>query len=239
MLENLEPFLWTFLIILTVALIFGLIAIIYFVRRKKLLIPKILLIILTTLELPLKRLSLFFSLDPEVVDIMITTIRNKRNLEKFAKIPPKYRAIFMPQCLRNPRCPARTSEDGIQCISCNQCGLGKIKDVALNRLGYGWFFIAPGGSLVGRMVKKYRPRAVLGIGCAMEIKEGTGLIESVGLPVQAVRLTRSGCVNTRVDVKKLFKAMALGIKMSEKEEKEYYELADEISKLWKDDVKSE
>ena len=66
-------------------------------------------------------------------------------------------------------------------------------------MGY-MFFISPGSSLVKRMVKKYRPAAVIGIGCAVEVKEGTAMMDARGIPVQAVSLSRDGCVDTDVDV---------------------------------------
>ena len=78
-------------------------------------------------------------------------------------------------------------------------------------LGY-TVFIAPGGSLVKRMVKKYKPKAVIGVGCPPEINEGSALMEAYGIPVLSVPLTKDGCVNTCVDIDELLEALHLGIK---------------------------
>lgn len=218
-----------FILSLLILSLFSLLILSRFHKKGKIIFPYFVLSIASTLEVPIERLINFFQIKGIDIDLIITQLRNKLNKKPFSKVPANKRAIFIPQCLRNIKCPATTGEEGINCINCGKCGIGIIKNEAEN-LGY-MVFIAPGGSLVKRMVKKYQPKAVLGVGCSMEVKEGTALIESYGIPVQAVSLLRGGCINTRVDCYKLLKAIYLGIDISEGELRKK---ADEINKCWKD-----
>lgn len=198
-----------------------------FHKKGKFVLPYFVLSIISTLEVPVERLIKFFQIEGIDVDLTISQLRNRLNKNAFSKIPANERALFLPQCLRNPNCPARMGDEGIYCINCGQCGIGEIKADAEN-LGYK-VFIAPGGSLVKRMCKRYEPKAVLGVGCAMEIKEGSALIESYGIPVQSVGLLRDGCLDTRVDVFELMKHIYLGINIGDEQLK--YK-SDKISAYW-------
>jgi len=60
-------------------------------------------------------------------------------------------------------------------------------------------FIVPGSSFIKRIIKKYRPRAIIGVGCQMEIKEGLDLCHRYGLPAVGVPLLQNGCVSTKLD----------------------------------------
>jgi len=205
----------------------GIFLVYHFWRTRKVIIPTVALAIISSLEVPIKRLSWILGVDPEVVDRAIVQLRNTLYHRAYIKTPYSQRAIFLPQCLRHPQCPARLSPEGLECINCGRCGLGKIKELA-EHLGC-LFFIAPGGSLVKRMVKKYKPKAVLGVGCSLEVKEGSGLMEALNIPVQAVTLEYDGCVDTRVNVEELLR------KIAETEEgvPDYISIkASEISKCW-------
>ncbi len=217
-----------FLLIFILSLI-ALISLYLFHKKGKMIFPYFILSIASTLEVPIERIINFFQIKGIDLDLIITQLRNKLNKKAFSKVPLTERALFFPQCLRNLECPARTGEEGIYCINCGKCGLGYIIKEA-KELGYS-VFIAPGSSLVKRMVKQYKPKAVLGVGRSMEVKEGTSLIESYGIPVQAVSLLRGGCVNTRVDCYELLKTIYLGVDISEKELRKK---AEEANKFWKD-----
>lgn len=183
----------------------GTAAVLLFRRTRKILIPRATHIVLSLFEAPIKHLIWPFGVDADVIDQMLITIRNNLYGAAYADVPYAKRAVFLPQCLRDPRCPAPLSAEGIQCVGCGRCGIAAVKKEAED-LGY-LFFIAPGSTLIKRMVKKYRPEAVLGVGCFMEVKEGTEMMASVGLPVQAIPLLRDGCVDTRVNVGELIKAL--------------------------------
>jgi uncharacterized protein len=174
---------------------------ILFFKTRQIVIPGVTLFILTLLEAPIRYVLWAVGVEEDIVGNMIVEVRNMLYKEQFRKTEYSERMIFLPQCLRDPKCPAPLGPEGIQCINCGRCGIGAVKETA-EAMGYR-FFIAPGSSLIKRMVKKYRPKAVLGVGCSMEVKEGTAKMASYGLPVQGILLERDGCVDTRVDVVKL------------------------------------
>ena len=80
----------------------------------------------------------------------------------------------------------------------------------LRQMGYR-IFIVPGSSFIKRMVKKYRPRAILGIGCLTEVKEGIDMADSIGLVAMGVVTLREGCVETLVDWDDVYEVAKLGI----------------------------
>jgi hypothetical protein len=185
-------------VVLTVT---GIVISLIFLKTRQIVIPSVTLFILNTLEVPIRYLLWFFGIEEDIVSNLIIEVRNILYREKYDSVPYAQRAIFIPQCLRSPQCPAPLTPEGIKCLDCGRCGLGKVKQEA-ESLGY-LFFIAPGSSLIKRMVKKYRPMAILGVGCCIEVKEGTAKMAAYGLPVQGVLLERDGCVDTRVSTARL------------------------------------
>ncbi len=172
-----------------------------FYKTRKILIPNLALPVLSLLESPISFLLWKFGLGEDILSNMMIDLRNLRYYDQYRKVQYSDRMVFIPQCLRHPQCPAPLTDEGIKCLNCGRCGIGLLKEES-EQLGTR-FFIAPGSSLIKRMIKKYRPKAILGVGCSMEVKEGTAVISSIGLPVQGIKLKRDGCVNTRVDVAKI------------------------------------
>lgn len=205
-----------------------------FFRTRQIIIPSVTLFILTLLEAPIRYLLWVFGVEEDIVSRMVIEIRNILYRDRFERTPYDQRAMFIPQCLRSPSCPAPLTPEGIRCLNCGKCGIGGIKEEA-ESLGY-QVFISPGSSLVKRMVKKYRPKAVLGVGCPMEVKEGTAKMASYGLPVQGVLLERDGCVDTRIEVTRLLekvKSAYIGHKHYKiEEDQESMAKALRISSLW-------
>ena len=105
-----------------------------------------------------------------------------------------------------------------------------------------WVKPETGGSLIKRMVKKYRPKAIIGVGCHMEVKEGTAKMASYGLPVQGVILDRDGCVDTRVDAVKLLekiKAHSRHGRYHIEDDEEFLGKAIGASNMWRDSIPSD
>jgi hypothetical protein len=136
-------------------------------------------------------------------------IHNTMNTTEFTRIPVAERAIFMPQCLRSSRCPAHLTPEGLKCRSCGQCSVGEARGL-LEKMGYR-IFIVPGSSFIKRMVKKYRPRAILGVGCLSEVKEGIDMADKMGLIVMGVVTLKEGCVETIVNWPDIYEVASLGI----------------------------
>jgi hypothetical protein len=80
----------------------------------------------------------------------------------------------------------------------------------LERLGYR-IFIVPGSSFIKRMVKKYRPKAIMGVGCLAEVKEGIDMADKMGLVVMGVVTLKEGCVETVVNWSDIYEVAVLGI----------------------------
>jgi hypothetical protein len=59
--------------------------------------------------------------------------------------------------------------------------------------------IVPGSTFLKRLVKKYRPKGIVGVGCLMEVKEGLEMTDRMDLPAMGVVTTKDGCVETAVD----------------------------------------
>lgn len=125
---------------------------------------------------------------------------NDLTKEAFARTDPKKRFVFIPHCLRNIKeCRATCGDEGYDCRMCGKCKIGTLvnacrkKDIKC--------YIVGGGSQLINIVKKYQPSALVGIACFTEIKMGIDKMLEIGIPCQAVMLSRCGCVNTDVDVK--------------------------------------
>jgi hypothetical protein len=144
--------------------------------------------------------------DDSMVDDVGVRLRNYINEKKFLNTPYEKRFIFIPQCLRSVQCPAKLTPEGIMCVNCGRCGIGEAKKYA-EGMGYK-LFIVPGSSFIKRIIKKYRPGAIVGVGCHMEIKEGLDLCHSHGIPARGVPLSTSGCVATSIDWEAFYEAIA-------------------------------
>jgi len=84
-------------------------------------------------------------------------------------------------------------------MSCCRCKARKIREKA-EGLGYR-VFIVPGDSMTFNIIKKFEPKAVFGIGC---LKELVIAAEEMNIPGRGVMLSKTGGVNTDVDLKMVF-----------------------------------
>ena len=153
----------------------------------------------------LKSTPRFLGVKPENIDKLYVELKNDFYRDVFRKIHPKYKMVFLPQCLRNSKCKAKLTKLGYACNGCgnqNSCKVYKIKTKA-ESLGYR-VFIAPGGSMVINIIKKFKPKAVLGIACMKEIVMA---FDNLDVSVQAVELLRDGCVNTDVRMREVFRIL--------------------------------
>ncbi len=155
------------------------------------------LLVLSPLESLVKFTLKCVKIDDRLVDKVIVKLRTQKYYKEFMSTTPEATAIFLPQCLRSPSCPANLLEEGIVCERCGKCEIRDAQSMALN-LGY-MFFVVPGSSFIKRMVKKYNPRAILGVGCLQEVKEGGEMCKKMKIPAQGLVLLQDGCVSTRLD----------------------------------------
>jgi uncharacterized protein len=181
----------------------------YSIKKKRLYFPQLIKSGLVFLEGLMKGMFRFFGLEDRELYTFLIKLMNSMNAAEFAKIPVADRAIFMPQCLRSSRCPAHLTPEGLKCRNCGQCDVGGAR-LLLERMGYK-VFIVPGSSFIKRMVKKYRPKAIVGVGCLSEVKEGIDMADKMGLVVMGVVTLKEGCVETINDWPELYEIAVLGI----------------------------
>ena len=181
----------------------------YSIRTKKLYFPKLIKAGLVFLEGLMKAMFRLLGLEDREMLSFFINLQNTMNSAEFGRIPVAERAIFMPQCLRSSQCPANLTPEGLKCRSCGQCTVGEAR-ILLERLGYK-IFIVPGSSFIKRMVKKYRPKAILGVGCLAEVKEGIDMADKMGLVVMGVVTLKEGCVETIVNWPDVYEVAMLGI----------------------------
>ena len=136
-------------------------------------------------------------------------IDNDVNTTACAAVPVENRVVFFPHCLRSAKCPARLTPDGLKCIACGRCGLGSVVP-PLEEAGYQTFII-PGSTFVKRMVRKYRPQAMIGVGCIVEVKEGLELGKRIHMITLGVVTKTDGCVETTMDWDELLEVASIGL----------------------------
>ena len=189
-------------IILLIIAIFGSLLVAYSFRTEKFIFPNFMLFSITVLETLVKALFRFVGADDAIVDDVGVALRNRVSLKKFRGTPVGRRMIFLPQCLRAIDCPSKLSPEGMKCINCGNCEVGKAKKSAED-MGY-MVFIVPGSSFIKRLVRKHKPAAILGVGCMTEIKGGLEMCEKLDLYGVGLVLDKAGCVSTVLDWDKFY-----------------------------------
>jgi hypothetical protein len=200
-------------VLVAMALILLVIALVS-VRNGHLYLPRIMKPWFFLLEGLVKAICRFFGLDDRDLISFSIKLQNSMNKKSFEGVPVEKRAVFLPQCLRSARCPANLTPEGIWCQGCGLCTTGEaIRE--LLQLGYR-VFIVPGSSFIKRMVKKYRPEGIIGVGCILEVKEGLDLCDQLGIPGMGVVTLKDGCVETCVNWNEVLEVASLGIASSSK-----------------------
>ncbi len=179
------------------------------ITRGKFYLPRILIPGMVLLEGLVKAICKLLGLDDKDLITFFITLRNTMNTKAFAGTPVEQRAVFLPQCLRSAECPAHLTPEGLKCRRCGRCTVGE--NVAwLEGIGYR-VFIVPGSTFIKRMVKKYRPKAIIGVGCLMEVKDGIDMSDRIGITAIGVVNFKDGCVETVADWAGVRDAALLGI----------------------------
>lgn len=61
------------------------------------------------------------------------------------------------------------------------------------------------------MVEKYKPKAIIGVGCQMEVKEGLEIADKLGLIAMGVVTLKDGCVETLVNWNSVMEIALIGL----------------------------
>ncbi|MCK4476323.1 MAG: DUF116 domain-containing protein [Methanophagales archaeon] len=165
---------------------------------KRDLFPRFTLFVLNLFYQPSKLFLGYFHINPVIVDEIGIALMNSVYKDAYGKTPMDKRLLFLPQCLRNLECPAKTSpQEGIMCEECGRCGIAEIKRMCDER-GIN-ICINPGGEFVKRAIRDKKPMAAIGIACQHDLYEGMRYVTSKGIPAVGVVLSKSGCVMTKVN----------------------------------------
>jgi hypothetical protein len=183
------------------------------IRQGKIYFPSFLKAGMVLLEGLSRALFRLFGLEDNQVHSFFIQLHNTMNKKAFEGVPVRDRAIFFPQCLRSSKCPADLTPEGLKCKCCGLCTIGYWLPI-LERMGYRIFSV-PGSSFIKRMVKKYHPQAIIGIGCLSEVKEGLEMSDKLGLVSMGVVTLKDGCVETLVNWEEVLEIALLGVELSQ------------------------
>ena len=61
------------------------------------------------------------------------------------------------------------------------------------------------------MMKRYRPRAIIGVGCLLEVKEGIEMSSQKDIIAMGIVNTSDGCVETSADWDQVYLTAILGV----------------------------
>jgi uncharacterized protein len=179
------------------------------IRRGKIYFPSLIKAGMVLVEGLMKALFRLFGLEDIQVHAFFIQLHNSMNKGAFEAVPVRDRAIFLPQCLRSTKCPAHLTPEGLKCKCCGLCMIGYWLPL-LEKMGYRVFSV-PGSSFIKRMVRKYKPKAIIGVGCLGEVKEGLEMADKMGLVSMGVVTLKEGCVETLLDWELLIEIAKLGV----------------------------
>ena len=188
------------IVIIAIVIIIFLILALLMAKRNQIKFPRFVLYIVDLLYSPLKTIAQFLNLDDHLIDDIAIRVRNDLNKEQYKKIPADKTLIFLPHCLRHKDCPATLQKEGLNCTECGLCSIGVIKKKA-EPLGYK-LYIVPGSSFVKKIVMENKFQTVLGVACHEDLNQMMMLLSD--FYPQGVLLEKTGCFETKVNVKKVF-----------------------------------
>jgi len=141
-----------------------------------------------------------FGLNQRLINYTHIELRNKLNEYGFKATPYSNRILFLPHCMRNSKdCKAVHSEEGIVCKKCGKCDISELVDFA-KKLGYSKTFIVPGGSMVQKIIKRYKPAATMGICCYHEANLAFDSLRGTKIHPQVSLLLQDGCKDTKANL---------------------------------------
>ncbi len=136
--------------------------------------------------------------------------RNKLFESGYKRVPKEERILFLPHCLRHSKeCKAELGEEGLECKKCGKCQISEIIDLA-NEAGVKKTFVVPGGSMLIKLIGKYKPKAVLGVCCYNEAQLAFDNLKGTDVFPQAALLIRDGCSDTRANIEEIKEKLFLG-----------------------------
>jgi hypothetical protein len=139
-------------------------------------------------------------LSESMVQYTHVELRNAVYEPEYKQIPFNKRVLFLPHCARHSqKCIATSNGEGLECKHCGNCNISDAKNMA-EKLGYKKVFIVPGGSMVKKLLVKYRPKASVGVCCFDEAQLAFDMLKRTSIIPQVVLLLRDGCKDTMINI---------------------------------------
>ncbi len=157
--------------------------------------------ILDFFYLPIKYLFYKFS-DPKILDKWMVSLKNIAHKNDFQKT--KKRIILAPHCMRSMDCPAHSTKEGIQCISCGKCIYERLSKDA-QKYGYKLYIIT-GSSFVKHILRDDTIEGALLIACDYELIKVMQALKGTKIVTYGISMLNDGCYNTEVDYEKVIRA---------------------------------
>jgi hypothetical protein len=114
--------------------------------------------------------------------------------------------------MRNAAVCSAVEKDGY--YICTECGGCKISDIVKLTRGsnYRNLYIVKGVRVIGEIVRKQKPEAIIGIACFFEGNQAFKMLEGENVAVQFVPLTKDGCAATDADLTEVEKVLKYTIR---------------------------
>jgi len=199
-----EVALFSVMIIIILSLCLTILTLLSF-RRQKSYFPRLISMGMSVLNGPVKIIWAMAGMEEWELTAFFIRLHNEIVVNDFKKIPPQNRAVFIPHCLRNRNCPARLTEEAIICKRCGRCEIGNFID-QIEADGTK-VFIVPGSAFVKRLALKHKVRAVVGVGCLMEVIAGLRLADRIGIVSMGFVTLNDGCIETSMNWKEFVELM--------------------------------
>lgn len=150
-------------------------------------------------------LGKLFKIDVDKIRNSYIEVNNQLVLALRMRLRPEQILLLAPHCLQRTDCPHKITVDINNCRRCGGCKVNdllSIRDTHGVRVG-----IATGGTLARKLVKEYRPRAIVAIACERDLT--SGVQDSNPIPVLGVTNLRphGPCQNTSIYIPRVEEAI--------------------------------
>jgi len=134
----------------------------------------------------------------DIIKSSYIEVNNKLTQSRAFDIDPSKILILAPHCLQKWDCPYKVTADVSNCHHCGRCDIDRLWKLSRQK-GVN-LAVVTGGTLARKMVREYRPQAIVAIACERDLTEG--ILDTYPLPVIGVLNMRpegpckNTCVNT-------------------------------------------
>lgn len=146
-----------------------------------------------------------FKIDTDTIKNSFIEVNNELVRTTQQRLLPEQILLLAPHCLQENVCPHKVTNDINNCRRCGKC---KVSDLLALRDLYGIRVgVATGGTLARKLVKEYRPKAIIAIACERDL--ASGIQDCSPIPVLGVLNERpfGPCFNTSVNTNGVIKAI--------------------------------